>query len=95
MYELLSRSLVPFIWGMDDVKKGILLQLFGGTNISIARGGGGGGPRYREDINVPLVNMTLEPVNLRSYSMSIRSHREVSIRPERVPQRRFDGLCYS
>ncbi|KAF5366955.1 hypothetical protein D9615_010612 [Tricholomella constricta] len=40
---------------MEDVKKGILLQLFGGTNKSIARGGGGGGPRYRGDINVLLV----------------------------------------
>ncbi|KAI0278255.1 MCM2/3/5 family-domain-containing protein [Russula brevipes] len=40
-----SRS----VWSMDDVKKGILLQLFGGTNKSIARGGGGGGPRYRGD----------------------------------------------
>ena len=37
---------------MVDVKKGILLQLF---NKSIARGGGGGGPRYRGDINVLLV----------------------------------------
>ena len=40
---------------MDDVKKGILLQLFGGTNKNITRGGGGGGPRYRGDINVLLV----------------------------------------
>ena len=40
---------------MDDVKKGILLQLFGGTNKSISRGGGGGGPRFRGDINVLLV----------------------------------------
>ncbi|KAL1748262.1 MCM2/3/5 family-domain-containing protein [Schizophyllum fasciatum] len=55
IYELLSRSLAPSIWEMDDVKKGILLQLFGGTNKSIARGGGGGGPRYRGDINVLLV----------------------------------------
>ncbi|KZV85152.1 MCM-domain-containing protein [Exidia glandulosa HHB12029] len=54
-YELLSRSLSPSIWGMEDVKKGILLQLFGGTNKSISRGGGGGGPRYRGDINVLLV----------------------------------------
>ena len=37
------------------MKKGILLQLFGGTNKSVARGGGGGGPRYRGDINVLLV----------------------------------------
>lgn len=55
IYDLLSRSLAPSIWGMDDVKKGILLQLFGGTNKTIARGGGGGGPRYRGDINVLLV----------------------------------------
>jgi DNA replication licensing factor MCM4 len=55
VYELLSRSLAPSIWEMDDVKKGILLQLFGGTNKSIAKGGGGGGPRYRGDINVLLV----------------------------------------
>lgn len=55
IYALLSRSLAPSIWEMEDVKKGILLQLFGGTNKSIARGGGGGGPRYRGDINVLLV----------------------------------------
>lgn len=55
IYDLLSRSVAPSIWEMDDVKKGILLQLFGGTNKSVARGGGGGGPRYRGDINVLLV----------------------------------------
>ncbi|KZT04871.1 MCM-domain-containing protein [Laetiporus sulphureus 93-53] len=55
IYSLLARSLAPSIWAMDDVKKGILLQLFGGTNKSIARGGGAGGPRYRGDINVLLV----------------------------------------
>ena len=55
IYSLLSRSLAPSIWEMDDVKKGILLQLFGGTNKSVSRGGGGGGPRYRGDINVLLV----------------------------------------
>lgn len=55
IYDVLARSLAPSIWGMDDVKKGILLQLFGGTNKSVARGGGGGGPRYRGDINVLLV----------------------------------------
>lgn len=55
IYELLSRSLAPSIWEMDDVKKGILLQMFGGTNKSISKGGGGGGPRYRGDINVLLV----------------------------------------
>lgn len=55
IYDLLARSLAPSIWEMEDVKKGILLQLFGGTNKSISRGGGEGGPRYRGDINVLLV----------------------------------------
>ena len=55
LYELLSRSLAPSVWEMDDVKKGILLQLFGGTNKSVEKGGGGGGPSYRGDINVLLV----------------------------------------
>ncbi|GAA6064631.1 hypothetical protein JCM10212_000600 [Sporobolomyces blumeae] len=55
IYEYLARSLAPSIFEMDDVKKGILLQLFGGTNKSLTRGGGAGGPRYRGDINVLLV----------------------------------------
>jgi DNA replication licensing factor MCM4 len=55
VYDILARSMAPSIYEMDDVKKGILLQLFGGTNKSIARGGGGGGPRYRGDINVLMV----------------------------------------
>ena len=55
VYNILSRSMAPSIYEMEDVKKGILLQLFGGTNKSIARGGGGGGPRYRGDINVLMV----------------------------------------
>lgn len=57
VYELLARSLAPSIWEMDDVKKGILLQLFGGSNKSITLSGGGNqsGPRYRGDINVLMV----------------------------------------
>lgn len=55
VYDILSRSLAPSIYEMDDVKKGILLQLFGGTNKTISTGGGGGGPRYRGDINVLMV----------------------------------------
>lgn len=51
IYDLLSRSLAPSIYELDDVKKGILLQLFGGTNKSFAKGGS---PRYRGDINVLL-----------------------------------------
>ncbi|KAL8634962.1 MAG: hypothetical protein Q9228_007499, partial [Teloschistes exilis] len=51
VYDLLSRSLAPSVYEMDDVKKGILLQLFGGTNKSFAKGGS---PKYRGDINVLL-----------------------------------------
>ncbi|EFQ26263.1 MCM2/3/5 family protein [Colletotrichum graminicola] len=51
IYDLLSRSLAPSIYEMDDVKKGILLQLFGGTNKTFSKGGS---PRYRGDINVLL-----------------------------------------
>ncbi|KAK5168626.1 MCM DNA helicase complex subunit [Saxophila tyrrhenica] len=51
VYDLLARSLAPSIYEMDDVKKGILLQLFGGTNKSFEKGGS---PKYRGDINVLL-----------------------------------------
>ncbi|KAG6010666.1 hypothetical protein E4U21_005164 [Claviceps maximensis] len=51
IYELLARSLAPSIYEADDVKKGILLQLFGGTNKTFHKGGN---PKYRGDINVLL-----------------------------------------
>ncbi|KAF2115407.1 MCM2/3/5 family-domain-containing protein [Lophiotrema nucula] len=51
IYDLLSRSLAPSLYEMDDVKKGILLQLFGGTNKSFEKGGS---PKYRGDINILL-----------------------------------------
>ncbi|KAK4034795.1 MCM2/3/5 family-domain-containing protein [Parachaetomium inaequale] len=51
IYDLLSRSLAPSIYEMDDAKKGILLQLFGGTNKTFEKGAS---PRYRGDINVLL-----------------------------------------
>lgn len=51
LYELLARSIAPSIFEHDDVKKGILLQLFGGTNKTFTKGGA---PRYRGDINVLL-----------------------------------------
>jgi DNA replication licensing factor MCM4 len=67
VYELLARSMAPSIYEMDDVKKGVLLQMFGGTNKTIKlqdgpskEGGKSGaenntGPRYRGDINVLMV----------------------------------------
>ncbi|CAH0049619.1 unnamed protein product [Clonostachys solani] len=51
IYDLLSRSLAPSIYEMDDVKKGILLQLFGGANKTFEKGAS---PKYRGDINVLL-----------------------------------------
>ncbi|KAI1178804.1 cell division control protein 54 [Nemania sp. FL0916] len=51
IYDLLSRSLAPSVYEMDDVKKGILLQMFGGTNKTFERGGS---PKYRGDINILL-----------------------------------------
>lgn len=79
-YALLSRSLAPSVWAMDDVKKGILLQLFGGTNKSISRGGGGEGPRYRGDINVLLVG---DPGTSKSQIL------QVSAAPHRHPSTTF------
>lgn len=49
LYEVLSRSIAPSIFESEDVKKGILLQLFGGTNKTFEKGG-----RYRGDINILL-----------------------------------------
>lgn len=49
LYDLLARSIAPSIYELDDVKKGILLQLFGGTNKTFKKGG-----RYRGDINILL-----------------------------------------
>ena len=69
IYDILSRSMAPSIYEMDDVKKGILLQLFGGTNKSIAKGGGGGGPRYRGDINILMVG---DPGTSKSQILQVR-----------------------
>ncbi|KAG2201451.1 hypothetical protein INT47_001500 [Mucor saturninus] len=52
LYEVLSRSLAPSIYELDDVKKGILLQLFGGTHKTFKKSGA---PHFRGDINVLLV----------------------------------------
>ncbi|KAL6945451.1 DNA replication licensing factor, mcm4 component [Hanseniaspora vineae] len=49
VYDLLARSIAPSIYELDDVKKGILLQLFGGANKVFKKGG-----KYRGDINVLL-----------------------------------------
>jgi len=52
IYERLAASIAPSIYGMDDVKKGVLLQLFGGSQKDFSDKGWG---RIRSEINVLLV----------------------------------------
>lgn len=47
----LIASFAPSIYGHEDIKKGILSQLFGGTKKDFANGRG----RFRSDINICLV----------------------------------------
>jgi DNA replication licensing factor MCM4 len=49
LYDHLAQSLAPSIWELDDVKKGVLLQLFGGVNKDMGRQG-----KVRGEINVLL-----------------------------------------
>ncbi|KAI3754135.1 hypothetical protein L1987_53913 [Smallanthus sonchifolius] len=50
IYDLLTRSLAPNIWELDDVKKGLLCQLFGGSALTLQSGA-----NFRGDINILLV----------------------------------------
>ena len=52
VYEILTNSLAPSIYELDDVKKGVLLQLFGGASKTFHNRGTG---RFRGDINILLV----------------------------------------
>jgi DNA replication licensing factor MCM4 len=45
IYERLARAIAPSIYEHDDVKKGILLQLFGGCTKEFAENTGRG--RFR------------------------------------------------
>ena len=38
LYNRMITSLAPTVWGHDDVKKGILLQLFGGVHKTTPEG---------------------------------------------------------
>ncbi|CDF40985.1 DNA replication licensing factor MCM4 [Chondrus crispus] len=60
LYERLANSLAPSIFGMTDEKKGVLLQLFGGSSKSQAGQANNetlsdGSSRFRSAINVLLV----------------------------------------
>lgn len=52
IYELLMKSVAPSIWENEDVKKGILAQLFGGATKEFSQTGRG---RFRGEINCLLV----------------------------------------
>ena len=55
IYQKLVDSFAPSIYEMDDVKKGLLCQLFGGRNSGGSGGDGSGSGRFRGDLNVLLV----------------------------------------
>jgi DNA replication licensing factor MCM4 len=52
VYNILCESFAPNIWENEDVKKGLLLQLFGGCSKDFSSTGRG---RFRGDVNVLLV----------------------------------------
>lgn len=51
IYERLAHALAPSIYENEDIKKGILLQLFGGTKKDFVNSGRG---RFRAEINILL-----------------------------------------
>ncbi|KAG8643959.1 hypothetical protein MANES_11G087401v8 [Manihot esculenta] len=50
IYDRLTKSLAPNIWELDDVKRGLLCQLFGGNALKLPSGAS-----FRGDINILLV----------------------------------------
>lgn len=50
IYERLARHIAPSIYANNDVKKGIILQLFGGTRKASTVNG----KHFRPDINILL-----------------------------------------
>jgi len=51
IYERLSRAIAPSIYENEDVKKGILMQLFGGTRKDFSKAGRG---NFRSELNILL-----------------------------------------
>ncbi|EDV29052.1 uncharacterized protein TRIADDRAFT_35366 [Trichoplax adhaerens] len=51
IYERLSQAVAPSIFGNEDIKKGILCQLFGGTSKEF---GDSGHSRFRSELNILL-----------------------------------------
>ena len=49
IYERLARAIAPSIYENEDVKKGILLQLFGGNRKDFSKSGRG---QFRSELNI-------------------------------------------
>jgi DNA replication licensing factor MCM4 len=49
IYDRLARAIAPSIYENEDIKKGILLQLFGGTRKDFAKAGRG---HFRSELNI-------------------------------------------
>ncbi len=52
IYDILINSFAPSIWENETVKRGLLLQLFGGVNKDFTKFGQG---KFRGDINILLI----------------------------------------
>ena len=52
IYDILINSFAPSIWENETVKRGLLLQLFGGANKDFTKFGQG---KFRGDINILLI----------------------------------------
>jgi len=51
LYARLAQAIAPGVWGLGDVKRGLLLQLFGGVSKGLKRNSTA---RFRGDINILL-----------------------------------------
>lgn len=54
VYERLAHSIAPSIYSHDDMKKGVLLQLFGGTKKDITNNQNAKWRHFRSEINILL-----------------------------------------
>ena len=52
IYDLLVRSICPSIYEAEDIKRGLLCQLFGGVRKDFSESGRG---KFRGEINILLV----------------------------------------
>ena len=50
MFEKLARSITPSVWGYDEIKKSLVLQLFSGVQKTHADG-----QKSRGDIHILLI----------------------------------------